>query len=359
MNVEFPVFKTKIEGLGKKFDVADPEQRREYFQAKAGKEIEKIKNFLDSGNTFIAYLLGKKNSGKGTYSKIFSEIFGMDKFIHISIGDLVRQNNQELLDEKTKDAKISELKKYYRGYISFEDAIDAVLGRSTSNLLPTELILAMIKSEIAKNPKKAIFIDGFPRKLDQISYSLYFRDLINYREDPDFFILIDLPNTIIDARIKGRMICPICHTPRNLNLLRTKEIGYDKTQDKYYLICDNPDCSGYGKERMIAKEGDELGIEAIRDRIAGDEELIEKAFTIYGVEKVLLRNSVPVDKKDFVDDYELTPEYVYKRNQANGEIEVTEKLWTIPDDKGVPSYSLMPAPVVVSMLKQIVDILKL
>jgi adenylate kinase family enzyme len=358
MNVEFPVFKTKIDGLDTKFDVTDPAQRKEYFQAKAGAEIQKIQNFLNSGNTFIAYLLGKKNSGKGTYSKIFSEIFGMDKFIHISIGDLVRQNNTDLLDDSKKQNKLDELKKYYRGYISFEEAIDTLLGRSTSNLLPTELVLAMVKAEIARNPKKAIFIDGFPRKLDQISYSLYFRDLINYREDPDFFILIDLPNTIIDARIKGRVICPICHTPRNINLLRTKTIGHDKDTNKFYLICDNPDCAGYDKEKMVSKEGDELGIEAIKDRIAGDEELIEKAFTIHGVEKVLLRNSVPVDKKDFVDDYELTPEYVYSADD-NGEIKVTEKLWSIPDDKGVESYSLMPAPVVVSMLKQIVSVLKL
>ena len=75
--------------------------------------------------------------------------------------------------------------------------------------------------------KKALFIDGFPRDLDQVSYSLFFRDLIGYRADPDIFILIDVPNSVIDERIKYRVVCPKCHTPRNLKLLATKQVEYD------------------------------------------------------------------------------------------------------------------------------------
>lgn len=58
-SLNFPVFKTKIDGLDKKFDLTSPEARKEYFQAKAGKEIKKMKDFLQE-NSFIAYLLGKK-----------------------------------------------------------------------------------------------------------------------------------------------------------------------------------------------------------------------------------------------------------------------------------------------------------
>ncbi len=357
MKIEFPVFKTKIDGLDTTYDVSDPKVRKEYFQAKAGEDIAKLNKYFAEGNTFIAYLLGKKNSGKGTYSKLFKEIFGADKFTHVSIGDLVRETNKAAEDEEEKKKLVIFLKKSYRGYIPFESALDAVLNWDISKLLPTEMILAMVKYEISKHPRKAIFVDGFPRKLDQIAYSLYFRDLINYREDPDFFILIDLPNTIIDERIKGRLICPICNTPRNLKLLRTKYIGHDSNEDKYYLKCDNPDCPGCGKERMVGKAGDDKGIEAIRDRIEGDEALIEKAYSIYGIPKVLLRNSGPVDKKDHVDDYELTPECVYEG--TGDDIKVSEKLWEVKDDNGVDSYSLMPAPVVVSMLKQIVKVLEL
>jgi len=64
-NVQFPIFKTKIKGITQKFNLADPKERQIYFELKAGKEIKKLKDYLKN-KTFIAYLLGKKNSGKGT-----------------------------------------------------------------------------------------------------------------------------------------------------------------------------------------------------------------------------------------------------------------------------------------------------
>jgi hypothetical protein len=42
--MRFPIFKTKVEGVAKRFDLRDPEQTREYFQLKAGEEIEKLRN---------------------------------------------------------------------------------------------------------------------------------------------------------------------------------------------------------------------------------------------------------------------------------------------------------------------------
>ena len=62
-NIKFPIIGTKVKGLSKKFDLNSPGGRKKYFQAKAGDEIEHIKKFLGD-NTFIAYLLGKKSSGK-------------------------------------------------------------------------------------------------------------------------------------------------------------------------------------------------------------------------------------------------------------------------------------------------------
>ncbi|MCK5460213.1 hypothetical protein KAI52_03795, partial [Candidatus Parcubacteria bacterium] len=77
---DFPLSlsKTKIERLAKTFNLSNTEERREYFQKKAGKEIEKLKKYFNN-NTFIVYFLGKKNSGKGTYTKLMMEIFGKDK----------------------------------------------------------------------------------------------------------------------------------------------------------------------------------------------------------------------------------------------------------------------------------------
>jgi hypothetical protein len=182
---DFPIFKTKIETVDQKFDLNDPVERRKYFYSKAGKEIEKIKEYLQAG-TFIGFLLGKKNSGKGTYSKLFMEAVGSDGIAHISVGDVVREAHKILEDEKQKKELVEFLKKRYRGFISLDKALEVILGRDTITLLPSEVILTLVEREIDKLGRKAIFIDGFPRGLDQISYSLYFRALMGYRDDPDF-----------------------------------------------------------------------------------------------------------------------------------------------------------------------------
>ncbi len=352
----FPIFKTEIPNIEKSFNLADPDERREYFDLKAGEEIKKLKEFLQK-NTFIAYLLGKKNSGKGTYAKLFTEALNDEKIVHISIGDVVRSVHQSLTDSNKKNELMEFLKLNYRGFISLEKAIESILSRDTKILLPAELTLVLIKWEISRMEKKAIFIDGFPRDLDQISYSLYFRDLIGYRDDPDFFVFIDVPEAVINERMKNRVICPICQTPRNIKLLATKQIGYDKEKNEFYLICDNLSCKG---ARMVAKEGDELGIEAVRQRIEVDEKVMNLLLKLEGIPKVFLRNSVPVKlAKDYVDDYEITPAYSYKWNENSQKVEVIEKPWIINDDDAEPSYSLLAPTVTISLIKQIAEVLEL
>ena len=350
----FPIFKTKIKGLTRKFNLADPRERRKYFELKAGPEIKKLRNYLGKGKTFIAYLLGKKNSGKGTYAKLFMEAVG-GPIAHISIGDVVRKAHQKMLDKNKKKEWLRFLNQKYRGYISIEETIKSLLARDTKTLLPTEFILALVKKEIQGLKRKALFIDGFPRDMDQISYSLFFRDLINYRDDPDVFVLIDVPLKVIDERIKYRRVCPKCQTPRNLKLLPTLKIGFDKKMKEFYLICDNPKCS---QTRMVGKEGDNLGIKPIQTRLKMDEKLIKQAFSLFGIPKILLRNSVPENlSKKYVDDYEITPEYHYKWDEKSGRIKIIEKSWTIKDDQGILSYSLLAPPIAVSLIKQMAEVL--
>jgi len=355
--MEFPIFKTKIKGSNKKFNLNDPKERQKYFELKAGPEIKKLREYLKK-NTFIVYLLGKKNSGKGTYSKMFGEVVNPDRVAHVSMGDVVRQVHEEVLgNEKKKKELLDWMKQDYRGYISMEETMKALLNRDTKTLLPTEFVLSLVKREISKMSRKALFIDGFPRGLDQISYSLFFRELIDYRQDPDIFVLIDVPENVINERLKWRRICPVCKTSRNFKLLPTSKIGFDKTKKEFYLMCENTGCK---KARMVLKEGDELGIEPIRARLKLDQELMEKAFSLYGIPKILLRNSLPVkDANKFIDDYEITPEYSYQFSEKSKKIKVIEKPWQINDDEEVPSYSLMPPPVVVSMIKQMVEVLSL
>ncbi len=352
---DFPYFKTKVRGVTGKFDLSDPAIRAEYFERKAGKDIVKLKKYL-SNNTFIAYFLGKKNSGKGTYSKLMMDIFGQDKIGHISIGDIVRDVHNDMSSKK----KLAELKdflaKNYRGYISVDDAIKALLARDTKTLLPTEFILALIKREIASMPRKALFIDGFPRDLDQVSYSLYFRDLINYRDDMDIFVAISIPESVINERMKYRVVCSICQTPRNLKLFATQKVGYDPKKKEFYLKCDTPSCRG---ARMKAKEGDNLGIEKIRQRLELDDKLIDKIFSLHGIPKILLRNSVPVKlADDYVDDYEITPEFVYQLDK-NNQVKILKKSWIIKDDDGQEAYSLLAPAVTVALIKQLAEVLNL
>jgi adenylate kinase family enzyme len=347
--MRFPIFKTKIEGVTKKFNLTDPEQTKEYFQLKAGKEIEKLREYLKE-NTFVAYFLGKKNSGKGTYSKMFAEIVAPDKIDHFSIGDMVRSVDQELKDKRKERELISYLEKNYRGPKPLKDVINDLKNRSTKELLPTELILTLVKREMEKREKKTVFVDGFPRELDQVGLSLFFRDLIGHRDDPDIFVLIDVPEVVIDERIKLRRVCPKCQTPRNLKLLPTKEVIFE--DGEFHLICDN--C----KVKMVKKEGDDLGIEPIKERLKKEEQIMKNAMELYGIPKILLRNSIPVSvAKDYVDDYEITPQYYFELK--NGKVLVKEKPWVFKDDEGVDSFSLLPQPVVVSFIKQLVEVMNL
>ena len=352
---EFPIFKTKIPGLTRKFDLSTPEGRIEYFEAKAGAEIRILREYLKS-HTFVAYLLAKKSAGKGTYTKLMREIFG-NVIAHISVGDIVRATHRIMEDESehaTRSAIMAYLEKHYRGYMSLSEATQALLGRDTKSLLPSEFILALVKREIDALPRSALFVDGFPRELDQVSYSFFFRDLVNYRNDPDIFIAIDIPMSVIDERMKFRVVCPICQTPRSLKLLTTREVGYDHEIGEFYLICDE-----HG-ERMIAKEGDTAGIEPIRARLEKDGQLIDKMFSLHGVPRILLRNAVPAESAlQYVDDYELTPEYSYEWDEKAQKVVTRESPWTIKDDEGVEVYSLLAPAVVVVLIKQIASVLKL
>lgn len=347
---DFPYVKIKGGKGNKKFDLADPIERKKYFQEKVGREIKLLNQYFKD-NTFIAYFLGKKNAGKGTYTKLMMEVFGDDKIGHVSVGDIIRAVHQDVGDKERKKSLLDYLERNYRGYISIEESINALLSRDTKSLLPTEFILTLLKREIDKLKRKTLFIDGFPRDLDQVSYSLFFRDLINYRNDPDIFVAIDIPESVIDARMKSRVICPICHVPRSLDLLPTKEVRYDEKQNKFYLICDDPKCR---KARMIEKEGDKLGIEAIRERLKLDGELIEKIFFLYGFPKILVRNSIPVDVAlKYVDDYEITPAYSYQIDPKTKKVRKIESPWIVKDDEGRQVYSLLAPAVVVMLIKQL------
>lgn len=347
--VDYTWVKTKTDDT-KEYDLADPAMRRLYFNSKVGDEIQKLQEFLKN-NSFIAYFLAPKMAGKGTYTAMLREILGEDLIEHVSVGDIVRKAHAEY-EEKVKDSEVYKyMEKNYRGFLNLEKVFEALVCRNTKSVsVPTEFVLSLVKMEIDSLGARTIFLDGFPRKIDQISYSLYFRDLINHREDTDLFLLINLPIEIINQRIKSRMICPECQTSRNLNLAPTTKIGCDEKDGCYYLICDNPSCK---EVRMVCKEGDELGIENIRERIVDDLNLMEQARNMYGIEKIEIYNSLEKEKAlEYVDDYELTKEYSFEKDEK-GNIKKVERAFFVKDN-GKEYISLLPAPALIQLIRQLV-----
>lgn len=354
--MEFPIYNTKILSDGNVYDLNDPIERHKYFKAKLGSKIEELKDYLDK-NTFVGFLLAKKSAGKGTYAKLFADIVGSERIAHISVGDIVREVHAAIGDKNYQEELKEYLKHNYRGFISLDEALEAFINKTQEKLIPTEFILALVKREIEKIGKKALFLDGLPRSLDQISYSLFFRDLINYRDDPDFFVLIDVPESIIDERMKYRRVCPICKTSRNLRLLPTNTIKYNTGRREFELICDNPECSGCNEEVLVLKEGDDKGIELIQSRLEMDGELINKALELQGIPKILVRNAIPIGLiHDYAEDYEITPSFSYSID-ATSKVEVHTSDWEVPDDSGVQCGSLMAPAVVISLVDQIYNLL--
>lgn len=339
---------TPKEESSKEYDLLNPAERKLYFNAKVGDEIEILREYLKN-NTFIAYMLGPKMAGKSSYTNLMKEIFGAETFGQVIVGDLVREADEEYR-AKGKD---SEIYKYttenYRGVLSLEEIFEDLLGRSTSNLRPTDFILMLVKRKIVQMGKKSLFIDGFPRNVDQISYSLYFRDLVDFRDDPDLFVLINLPLTVIEDRIKERRYCPKCKASWNLLLSPTTKIEYDDSAKEIIMKCDNPQCEPV---KMIRKEGDEKGIEIIADRIMADMEMMQMARKMHGIRRVELFNSFEKSEvHKYFDDYELTKMHEY--NVRDSKVETTISPYEF-EDGGKSYYSLTQAPVVVQLIRGLV-----
>lgn len=333
----------------KSYDLSKRSQRTLYFREKFGDQIDYIKNRLEETN-IVLYFLAPKFAGKGMYSGMLQEALGSEFFHHISIGDLVRDFPQTY--KKERQELTSFLKQDYRGPIPLEKAIENALNPDPTTTLPDSFMLSLLKYEIQKRPKKSLLIDGFPRTPDQVTYSILFRELIDYKNDVDMFVLINVPYAVLDARAKYRVVCPKCHNTRNIKLSITEEVEYDEKEDKFYLICDNPACDHV---RMLPKPGDELGIAKYANRIKRETQLMEIGRQLHGIPKIELFNAIPVIHKDVVQDYELTPEYSF--TYENGKVKVHTKPWAVKEH-GQEYLSLLPAPVILQFLKQLYEILQ-
>lgn len=335
------------------YDLYSPTGRRKYFDTRVGKEIKALHKYLKD-NTFIGYLLSTKMAGKGSYANQLKEAIGDEYFEVISVGDLVRTAEREYLDDgEVKSSLYAYTLQNYRGLMSIDDVFRSLTKRSTSNLsVPTDFVLMLIKREIDRIGHKSIFIDGFPRSIDQVSFSLYLRDLVNYRNDPDCFIFINLPMTVVDVRIKDRIVCPVCRNSRNVEFNPTSIAKLDTVNNEIYFECDNPACIDK-HIRMERKEGDEKGIELIKDRINTDLDVMDIARQMYGIPKIELSSSLETSNMDeYTFDYERTKSWKHK--VINGKVVSTKQEYVF-SEHGKTYCTVTPPWVVVNFIRYLAE----
>ena len=122
-------------------------------------------------------LLGPPGSGKGTQAERLGEERG---FVALATGDLLREARAAGTD----------------------------LGRRASEymdrgeLVPDELIVAMIRDELESLDEKPVLLDGFPRTVAQADA---LADTLEERgRRLDAAVLIDVPDDVVVERISGR-----------------------------------------------------------------------------------------------------------------------------------------------------------
>lgn len=337
------------------YDLSLPKDREKYFLEKVGKEVAALKKYLES-NSFVVYLLAKKQAGKGTYSTMLREVFGEDKIAHVSIGDIVRDAESKAKDKNMENELIDWFKTDYTGGFKVMDLMEMLREHEFSKYYPTGMIVSLLKKVIKNQQGKALLIDGFPRTIMQIENTLKFSELIDYRPDPDFFVFIECPEEVILERYKGRRVCLRCGNTSHITLNITPKIEYDRKTKEITLFCDNPACRD---EKMIGKQADVKGAKYVQRRNIDTQELMDDLKKYISEEStIILRNAVPV--KGFSgDEYEITKMTKIYWDKKLGKIIKKSLPWVIHDDNGVKSYSYYPAPVVKSLIKQLAQKLSL
>ena len=165
-------------------------------------------------------LFGPPGAGKGTQAKLMVEKYNLR---HVSTGDLLRK---EMADG-------TELGKRAKTLIE------------GGSLVPDEVVIGMIKSEIQNHPDVGGFIfDGFPRTTAQAA-SLD-KMLEEFNQEVGSVILIAIDDNLVKERIKHRAMEEnrpddtkdevIANRIKTYHEKTEPIIGYYKAQNKYHEI---------------------------------------------------------------------------------------------------------------------------
>ncbi|HEC63191.1 MAG TPA: nucleoside monophosphate kinase, partial [Candidatus Acetothermia bacterium] len=127
-------------------------------------------------------LLGPPGAGKGTLAKRLSQELG---YLHLSTGDILRA-------EVAQDTELGRKAKDYM---------------DRGELVPDELILAMVKKRVAG--KQKVLFDGFPRTLPQARGLEEFAPVGRV-------VFLSLSRDEVIRRLSARRVCPQCGALYNL-----------------------------------------------------------------------------------------------------------------------------------------------
>ncbi len=129
-------------------------------------------------------LLGPPGAGKGTQAARMREDLGLS---HIATGDLLRRHRSEGTDLGEQ----------------------AAAYMADGQLVPDDLVVAMIREEIATGADGGFLLDGFPRTIAQADA---LTDALSAEGSAvTAVLLIDAPDELLTERISGRRMCPAGH----------------------------------------------------------------------------------------------------------------------------------------------------
>ncbi|MEM7825608.1 MAG: adenylate kinase [Candidatus Aenigmatarchaeota archaeon] len=143
-------------------------------------------------------IFGPPGSGKGTYASILETRLGIPK---INTGDILR----EIAKSGT------ELGKKIAEY------------QSKGELVPDDIVIEIVKERLSKQDcSKGYILDGYPRTIIQA-------EALERISTPDLIINLIVPQSVIIARLSGRLICLNCNAIYHKIFLKPKN---DEVCDK-------------------------------------------------------------------------------------------------------------------------------
>jgi adenylate kinase len=125
----------------------------------------------------IIVLMGAPGAGKGTQARLIQERLGLPQ---ISTGDMLRALEAE----------------------------DIHTTQASGKLISDDVVIRVVKERTARDDCKGGYVlDGFPRTREQAAM---LEELAKEQGNEIVAILIDVPVDVLEKRMTGRRLCPIC-----------------------------------------------------------------------------------------------------------------------------------------------------